>query len=159
MLKLTKTQAKILADADACREDAIEAPEGAQRAVAPLVRDGLLAVMPDESGPTRLKITPQGRQVLAGRTKKRTATAAAEADHTVPPHVSETAKRPAQGKLETMVSLLQRPEGANLQLLVEATGWQPHSVRGALSGALKKGRGLPVTSAVADGVRIYRIAN
>ena len=34
--------------------------------------------------------------------------------------------------------MLQRPEGATIAEIVEATGWQPHTVRGALAGALKK---------------------
>jgi hypothetical protein len=41
--------------------------------------------------------------------------------------------------------------------MVEATGWQQHSVRGALAGALKK-RGLAITSEKVDGVRRYRAA-
>jgi hypothetical protein len=39
--------------------------------------------------------------------------------------------------------------------MVEATGWQPHSVRGAMAGALKK-RGLTTTSEKLDGARRYR---
>ena len=38
--------------------------------------------------------------------------------------------------------MLQRPEGATIAEIVEATGWQPHTVRGALAGALKKRLGL-----------------
>jgi hypothetical protein len=38
------------------------------------------------------------------------------------------------------------------------TGWQMHSVRGAIAGALKKKRGLPVTSAKVARERVYRIA-
>ncbi|WP_417497453.1 DUF3489 domain-containing protein [Maricaulis sp.] len=38
-----------------------------------------------------------------------------------------------------------------------ATGWQAHSVRGALAGALRK-KGHIITSTVDDGVRRYRIA-
>ena len=39
--------------------------------------------------------------------------------------------------------------------MVEATGWQQHSVRGAMAGALKK-RGLTITSEKVDGTRRYR---
>lgn len=61
-------------------------------------------------------------------------------------------------KLAALVVALRRPQGAtNLQLTV-ATGWQPHSVRGAISGLLRKRRGLTVTQARnADGERVYRI--
>jgi hypothetical protein len=53
-------------------------------------------------------------------------------------------------------SLLRRPEGANIHDLTGATGWQAHSVRGAIAGALKK-RGLNILSAKGDAGRVYRI--
>ena len=57
-----------------------------------------------------------------------------------------------------LVNLLSRTKGASLAEAVEATGWQPHSVRGAISGALKKKLHLDVTSAVVEGRgRVYRI--
>lgn len=61
-------------------------------------------------------------------------------------------------KLATLVVALRRPQGAtNLQLTV-ATGWQPHSVRGAISSLLRKRLGLKVTHASnADGERVNRI--
>lgn len=61
-------------------------------------------------------------------------------------------------KLAALVVALRRPQGAtNLQLTV-ATGWQPHSVRGAISGLLRKRLGLSVTQARnADGERVYRV--
>ena len=56
------------------------------------------------------------------------------------------------------VVALRRPQGAtNLQLML-ATGWQPHSVRGAISGLLRKRLGLNVVlTRNADGERVYRI--
>nr|TFG55530.1 MAG: DUF3489 domain-containing protein [Hyphomicrobiales bacterium] len=47
--------------------------------------------------------------------------------------------------------------GATIADLTSATEWQAHSVRGAMSGAIKKKRGLPVTSEKTDGARTYRI--
>ena len=41
--------------------------------------------------------------------------------------------------------------------MMEATGWQAHSVRGAMSGAIKKDRGFPVISDKTDDSRVYRI--
>lgn len=58
-------------------------------------------------------------------------------------------------KLQTLTTLLQRPQGARLCDLCAATGWQAHSVRGAIAGALKK-RGLVITSQKAEGGRLYR---
>jgi hypothetical protein len=50
--------------------------------------------------------------------------------------------------------------GASLQQLRKATGWQAHSVRGFLSGTLKKKMGLRVTSTKPqDGERTYRIVS
>ena len=41
-------------------------------------------------------------------------------------------------KIETLLKLIKRPRGATLVELQEATGWQAHSVRGAISGTLRK---------------------
>jgi hypothetical protein len=62
-------------------------------------------------------------------------------------------------KLAALVAALRRPQGAtNLQLML-ATGWQPHSVRGAISGLLRKRLGLNVVlTRNAAGERVYRIA-
>jgi hypothetical protein len=60
-------------------------------------------------------------------------------------------------KLARLIALLRRPQGASLADMVAATGWQAHSVRGALSGALKKKMGLVVASEVAGDVRVYRL--
>jgi hypothetical protein len=57
-----------------------------------------------------------------------------------------------------IVELLRREAGATLPELVTASGWQAHSVRGFLSGTLKKKHGLTVASEKADGIRRYRIA-
>jgi hypothetical protein len=53
---------------------------------------------------------------------------------------------------------LKRPNGATLKELMKATGWQPHSVRGFISGAVGKKMGLTVTSAkTEDGERSYSV--
>ena len=51
-----------------------------------------------------------------------------------------------QSKQDVVLALLRRPEGASVPEMVAATDWQPHSVRGFMSGALKKRLGLEVTS-------------
>jgi hypothetical protein len=43
-----------------------------------------------------------------------------------------------------MIELLKRPEGATVEQIAAATGWQHHTIRGAISGALKKKLGLNV---------------
>ena len=57
-----------------------------------------------------------------------------------------------------IVELLRQEAGATLPDLMAVSGWQAHSVRGFLSGTIKKKHGLTVASEKADGVRRYRIA-
>lgn len=74
---------------------------------------------------------------------------------------AKPSKRPkriaARGKIGTIVKLLSKPKGASIVELCAATGWQSHSVRGALSGTIKKKLGLPLLSEKTDKGRIYRI--
>ena len=60
-------------------------------------------------------------------------------------------------KQDRIVALLQRPEGATLDVLVKETQWQKHSVRGFLAGTVRKKLKLPLLSEKIDGVRTYRI--
>ena len=63
-------------------------------------------------------------------------------------------------KQAVLIELLTRAEGATLPQMTEATGWQVHTVRGAMAGALKKKLGLEITSEKQTGTdRIYRITN
>ena len=63
-------------------------------------------------------------------------------------------------KGSTIVGLLKLKNGATIVDLTKATGWQSHSVRGFLSGALKKKAGLIIASEKGDdGERRYRIAS
>ncbi len=71
---------------------------------------------------------------------------------------SPAAARPGT-KQALLIDLLKRKKGATIDEAVAATGWQAHSVRGAISGVLKKKLGLAVTSEKpGDGPRRYRIA-
>lgn len=61
-------------------------------------------------------------------------------------------------KLAALVMALRRPQGATCLQLMLATGWQPHTVRGAISGMLRKKLGLNVVLAHNDaGDRVYRV--
>src|SRR6266436_5705532 len=61
-------------------------------------------------------------------------------------------------KTVKVLGLLKRPNGVTLKELMKATGWQPHSVRGFLSGAIRKKMGITVASTKAeDGERIYQV--
>ena len=61
-------------------------------------------------------------------------------------------------KTAKVLELLKRPGGVTAKELMKATDWQPHSVRGFLSGTIGKKMGLAVTSTKAeDGERAYSI--
>ena len=61
-------------------------------------------------------------------------------------------------KAARVLELLKRPGGATSKELMKATGWQPHSVRGFLSGTVGKRMGLAVTSTKGeDGERSYSV--
>jgi hypothetical protein len=88
--------------------------------------------------------TPKKR----GRPKKAAAEPAAPA-----PRKARDDTKQAQ-----LIAMLRRKEGATIAQIVAATGWQPHTVRGAFAGALKKKLGLTVTSEkVEGGQRVYRL--
>ena len=70
------------------------------------------------------------------------------------PDASETAKPVAiraGTKQAQIIAMLQRPAGATVAEMVEATSWQAHTARGVISGALKKKLGLPITAEKVDG--------
>jgi hypothetical protein len=64
----------------------------------------------------------------------------------------------SDSKQALVIALLQRPEGATIAQLMEATNWQSHTCRGTLAGSLKKRLGLSITSIKeVGGQRVYRI--
>lgn len=67
------------------------------------------------------------------------------------------APAPRPTKLAIIVDLASRPDGARVEELMAATGWQAHSVRGALSGGVKKQLKLNVTSEKTEAGRVYRV--
>ena len=63
-------------------------------------------------------------------------------------------------KQARLIEMLKRKTGATIEEIVAAFGWQPHTVRGAIAGALKKKLGLKVDSEKVEGRgRVYRIAD
>jgi hypothetical protein len=78
-----------------------------------------------------------------------------------PPKAAKKAPAPQSKttKQDAVLALLRRQNGASIDEIVAATDWQPHSVRGFLSGAVKKRLGIDVISEKgADGVRRYYVA-
>ena len=84
------------------------------------------------------------------KTARKTVKAAAPAA-TVAQHRSGT-------KQALLIELLSRDTGATIADLVAATSWLPHTIRGAMAGALKKKLGLTITSEKVEGRgRVYRV--
>lgn len=75
-----------------------------------------------------------------------------------PAALTPSEKVRAGTKLAALIELLSGKQGGTLAEAVAATGWQSHSVRGAISGSLKKKLGLAITSEPVEGRgRVYRI--
>ena len=92
-------------------------------------------------------LTPQGRQVIGVE----------EPESGEQPAKAKPITRPGS-KLDQVITLLSRNEGATIAQMMEQTGWQQHTVRGTLAGALKKRLGLTIESDKPDGKeRVYRI--
>ena len=177
MTKLTETQTTILT-AGAQRPDniALPLPKGlagaaANMAVAKMIERGWLQEVDanlrrgepiwrdtgDGHG-TTLVVTDTGLLVIGiePAMAQRITADHKRADDTTP------GKQPIQRagtKQAMLIALLKAPQGATMDTIMAATGWQSHTVRGAMSGALGKKLGLIVKSAKeGDGTRAYRIS-
>jgi hypothetical protein len=96
---------------------------------------------PKKSGAAKKPRTPKGREVARALTK-----------------LGSARDRRKPSKTDICLELLRRGNGVTIEELQEATGWQAHSVRGFLSGAVKKKLGLKLVSdKPKDGPRRYRI--
>ena len=71
---------------------------------------------------------------------------------------TKTISAPSDSKQSRIVTMLQAPTGATLAGMMEATGWQKHSVRGFLAGVVRKRLKLKLMSEKIDGDRVYQIA-
>ena len=92
-------------------------------------------------------LTPKGRQAIGVEEPE------APTNSTKP----KSKTRPGS-KLDQVIKLLARDEGATIAEMMAQTGWQQHTVRGTLAGALKKRLGLTIESDKAEGKeRVYRI--
>lgn len=90
------------------------------------------------------------------RDKDRASKTAARRKRTVTSHGRSDASRTT--KHDRILSLLSQQDGATIPDLMEATGWQQHSIRGFLAATVKKKLGLDLTSTKVDGeLRRYRI--
>jgi hypothetical protein len=177
MTKLSDTQSVILSAASQ-RTDRLALPlprslkgGAAHKVVNALIDKGLLKEVKsnrklndpvwretDEGRLVTLVITDAGL-VAIGIEPAEAKKPAGEASATEEPIVPKE-RKPREGtKQQQMIDLMRRPKGATLSEIVEATGWQQHTIRGAMAGALKKKLGLTITSDKDEARgRVYRIA-
>jgi hypothetical protein len=102
--------------------------------------------------------SPRPKKAASARSTRAVAKAAAKRPATKrKPRLSVEAASPSPSKQAQLIALLQSPTGGTLEQMTSLTGWQPHSVRGVISGVLRKRLGLDVSSEVHDGSRVYRI--
>jgi hypothetical protein len=111
-------------------------------------------------GTTPAAKKPRGRPSAKSQPSKKPAPAVNAATSKAGHGTAAAAKKP--GAVETKASIILKklgsPKGATIQMMMEATDWQAHSVRGFLSAVVKKKLGLNLVSeAGKDGVRRYRI--
>lgn len=105
---------------------------------------------------TAAKTATTPKPVVKKATTPKVAVAPAAPNAATAPPAPATVDVPlVGGKLGMLIGLMQRPDGADIHEMAAATGWQVHSVRGALAGALKA-RGFTITSEKTDQRRIYR---
>jgi hypothetical protein len=116
--------------------------------------------------PTRTQTTPPNNSSTAKRaapprrrTRVKPKAGPAIVQSTTTVRTRSMAVRPRPGsKTAKLLALLKRPRGASLKELLKATGWQPHSIRGFLSGTVGRKMGLKISSIRAEsGERRYAV--
>ena len=174
-IQLSDTQAVILSAACA-RDDGLVFPVTARIKGGPvgnclksLLKRGLIEELPardpdtvwrhdEERGSITLRATPLAYSALGIVEAEVPARVTKAAQQSSSPRPSKVRRKTSKQAL--LIDMLQAPEGATIEQIVKATGWQPHTVRGAISGALKKKLGLNVLSEKVEGRgRVYRIAS
>jgi hypothetical protein len=114
---------------------------------------------PETAGTAPAAKKPRGRLAAKSQSGKKPATVKAATSKSA--HDSAAAaKKPAAAETKASIVLkkLGSSKGTTIQAMTEATGWQAHSVRGFLSGVVKKKLGLNLVGEIGkDGVRRYRI--
>lgn len=156
MTKLTHAQRDLLTQAASAETGEVEAGETQKTVGATLIKRGLMISVPRAEGGSHLMITEAGRNAIS----QSVAPAPAKAKPPKPEPEVEAMASPAaapKGKVGILLNLLRQPQGATIEAMTEATGWQAHSVRGAISGSIKKALSLEVSSEKTEAGRIYRI--
>ena len=94
-------------------------------------------------------------QTIARKPAKRAAGTKSIFGHQPPSAGQQTGR--AESKQARIIAMLRAASGATIEAMAQATGWQPHSVRGFLAGVIRKKLGLDLVSTEAERGRVYRI--
>jgi len=151
MTKLTDSQHALLTEA--AREGDAARSAHAPTTVAALIKRGMLLSIPIADGPSRLQITEAGRAAIG-----QIELPAAQAAEPAAPEAAHASAPTPKGKIGALLTLLRQPQGATIEAMMFATGWQAHSVRGAIAGAIKKNLGVAVSSEKTEAGRVYKAA-
>ena len=171
MTKLSDTQLVIL-NAACQRDDRLVLPlpdrlkgGAATKVVGSLIAKGLIEEVDAKRGEVVWRDTGDGHGVTLVVTDAAYEALGIEiaqdvvASTEAPPLVKKAARKTRDNsKQAQLITMLKRPKGASIDEIADALGWQHHTVRGAIAGALKKKLGLAVTSEKIDGRgRVYRM--
>ncbi|APH70625.1 DUF3489 domain-containing protein [Aquibium oceanicum] len=177
MSRLTDTQTIVLsAAAQRANMLALPLPKNlkggaAQKVIASLLKQGLLEEIDADTriGEHVWRETGDGHGVTLAITEHGLAAIGIESEAPAGPAEPErsapVASKPPRepkaregSKQAQLIAMLQGADGATVAEIAAAFGWQPHTVRGAIAGALKKKLGLDVTSEKVDGRgRVYKL--
>jgi hypothetical protein len=158
--KLTATQQSLLMTAASCEDRAIRWPSNLRGGARTKIITSLVDTGLADSRSGSLVITDAGMRAVgvepASAPKAKSmgrAKAAPKKGDTKAPRATR-----ADSKQARLIEMLKRKDGATIAEIAEALGWQNHTVRGAIAGALKKKLGLDVTSEKVEGRgRVYRL--
>lgn len=169
MTQLSDTQAIILrAAAQRPEHIALPLPESlrggaAAKVIGAMLAKGFLQEVDADmrKGELVWRETGDGHGVTLVATDAGLAAIGIEPDTSAAPEPAPMARTPREGtKQATLIAMLRAPDGATIEEIMAATGWQSHTVRGAMAGALKKKLGLEVSSEKIEGRgRVYKMNN
>jgi hypothetical protein len=148
----------LIEEVDAKPGEAVWRETGDGHGVTLVATDAALAALGIDTRPETSEAAEPAKAVKVKQKKQSKPAKAGKRGKSQPQEKSPRAAR-AASKQAQLIAMLKRAKGASIDEIVETFAWQPHTVRGAIAGALKKKLGLDVTSVKDDKRgRVYNIA-